>query len=172
MHMKEERKQELARLAADFRLPRYEQIPNVGLYLEQATKFLSEYLAPLGELTLTPSMISNYVKRGLIASPVKKQYDREQIAHLMFIALAKSILSLDELQQFIALQRRTYATGRAYDYFCMEFENILQYVFGAKERTENIGVDFSDEKTILRNAIIAMTHKIYLEKYLQAMSEN
>ena len=27
-------------------LPAYDQIPNVGLYLEQVTKFLNEYLEP------------------------------------------------------------------------------------------------------------------------------
>ena len=61
----------------NFRLPRYEEIPNVGLYLEQTTKYIAEYLNPIQEGTLTASMISNYVKKHLIASPVKKQYSRE-----------------------------------------------------------------------------------------------
>ena len=80
--MKLETKQQISQSIADFRLPRYNEIPNVGLYLEQATKYVCEYLAPLGEYNLTPSMISNYVKKGLIANPVKKQYSREQIAYL------------------------------------------------------------------------------------------
>ena len=108
--MKEQTKQALSQTFRDFRLPRYQEIPNVGLYLEQAVKFIDQALAPLGWETLTPSMISNYVKRGLITSPVKKQYDRDQIAHLMFIALAKNVLSLDDVQEFIRLQERTYTT--------------------------------------------------------------
>ena len=113
----------------DFRLPRYTEIPTVGLYLEQASKYICEYLEPLGDFSLTPSMISNYVKKGLITRPVKKQYSREQIAYLFFIAVGKSVLSLDALANFIALQKRTYDLQRAYDYFCEEFENVLAFTF-------------------------------------------
>lgn len=64
------------------RLSRYQEIPTVGLYLEQTTKYISQYLDPLEENCITSSMIANYVKKGLIANPVKKQYGREQIAYL------------------------------------------------------------------------------------------
>jgi len=110
MHMKAQTKTALSLSVRDFRLPRYRELPAMGVYLEQAVKFIDQALAPLGWETLTPSMISNYVKRGLITSPVKKQYDRDQIAHLMFIALAKNVLSLDDVQEFIRLQERTYTT--------------------------------------------------------------
>ena len=101
--MKRETKQKIAASVADFRLPRYQEIPNMGLYLEQTSKYISEYLAPLGDYGLTNSMISNYVKKGLVANPVKKQYDREQIAYLFFIAVAKNVLSLDALTDRTAL---------------------------------------------------------------------
>lgn len=55
-----------------FRLPRYAQIPDVGLYLEQVVRYVNTHLAPLGEPELTSSMVSNYVKQGLISSPIKK----------------------------------------------------------------------------------------------------
>ena len=32
-----------------FRLPRYRELTNVGLYLEQTVRLLNSYLAPLGE---------------------------------------------------------------------------------------------------------------------------
>jgi len=101
----------------DFHLPRYNQIPNVGLYLDQVTKYICEYLAPLQENAITGSMISNYVKKGLVANPVKKQYGRDHIAYLFFIAIAKSVLSLDALTGFIKLQQQTYTLPEAYDYF-------------------------------------------------------
>ena len=106
-------KDEIANSIRDFRLPRYEEIPNVGLYLEQTAKYINEFLEPLPESALTPSMISNYVKKHLIVSPLRKQYSREQIAYLIFIALAKNILSLDALDNFIHLQQRTYPLPRA-----------------------------------------------------------
>ena len=169
--MKQESKDTISRSIQNFRMPRYDQIPNVGLYLEQTTKYICEHLAPLQENAITGSMISNYVKKGLVSNPVKKQYSRDQIAYLLFIALAKSVLSLDNLTRFIRLQQRTYPTERAYEYVCDEFENILQYVFGLKAEPDSIGVDSTDEKFMLRATIITIAHKIYLEKCFAVMAE-
>ena len=169
--MKQKTKMQIAQSIKDFRLPRYQEIPNVGLYLEQATKYVCEYLAPLGEFSLTPSMISNYVKKGLIANPVKKQYGREQIAYLFFIAVAKSVLSLDALTGFIQLQQRTYTLPKAYDYFCEEFENLLQFTFELKDTIEMSGEDNTDEKRLLFTCIVAAVQKIYLERCLKAIAQ-
>lgn len=168
--MTEQLKAAIAAPVRTFRLPRYREIPQVGLYLEQVTKYISEFLDPLQSGCITNSMVSNYVKRGLIANPIKKQYDREQIAYLIFIAIAKNVLSLDELAQFFALQKKTYTTERAYDYVCMELENMLQYVFGLKNAPDHVGVDSTDEKIMLRSTIIAIAHKIYLQKCFEAMA--
>ena len=169
--MKQETKQRIGQSVAAFRLPRYNEIPNVGLYLEQATKYVCEYLAPLGEFSLTPSMISNYVKKGLIANPVKKQYGREQIAYLFFIAVAKSVLSLDALTGFIRLQQQTYTLPKAYDYFCDEFENLLQFTFELKDTIEMSGEDNTDEKRLLFTCLVAAVQKVYLEKCLEAIAQ-
>lgn len=169
--MKQETKLALSQSMQDFHLPRYHEIPNVGLYLEQVTKYIGEYLAPLGQCPITGSMISNYVKKGIVSSPVKKQYDRDLIAHLMFIAVAKSVLSLDDLQKYIELQQRTYAVGVAYDYFCQEFEATLDFVFNPSEEPISFRPMNNDEKTILRNIVITIAHKIYLEKYIAAVSQ-
>lgn len=168
--MKTEIKQHIADSVQAFRLPRYQEIPNMGLYLEQAAKYISEYLSPLQENIITSSMISNYVKKDLVENPVKKLYNREQIAYLIFIALAKNVLSLDNLSQFIQLQKCTYPAQRAYDYFCDEFENVLQYVFGAKETLDTVGIDSTDEKFMLRATIITVAHKLYLEKCFEALA--
>ncbi len=168
--MNQEIKQQIARSVRDFRLPRYHEIPNVGLYLEQTVKYICEYLTPLQETAITGSMVSNYVKKGLVANPVRKQYGRDHIAYLMFIALAKNVVSLDNLALFIQLQQRTYTTERAYDYFCMELENLLHYVFGVKDTLESVGVDSTDEKTLLRDTVVTVAHKIYLEKCFTALA--
>lgn len=163
--------QQLKDSVRDFRIPRYAEIPTVGLYLEQASKYICEYLEPLGDFSLTPSMISNYVKKGLISSPVKKQYSREQIAYLFFIAVGKSVLSLDALSNFIALQKRTYDLQRAYDYFCEEFENVLAFTFEVTDVMEVKGEDNTTEKRLLFACIVAAVEKVYLENYLEALAE-
>ena len=60
--MNQEIKQRIAESFRDFHLPRYQEIPDVGLYLEQAAKYIGNCLSPLGDTALTRSMISNYVK--------------------------------------------------------------------------------------------------------------
>ena len=168
--MKQESKERIALSLRDFRLPRYQEIPNMGLYLDQAVKYMAEYLGPLGEYSLTSSMVSNYVKKGLIASPVKKQYSRDQIAYLFFIAVAKSVLSLDALTGFICLQQQTYTLPRAYDYFCEEFENLLRFTFELQDTMEAVGEDNTDEKRLLYTCIVAAVQKVYLEKCLEAIA--
>ena len=170
--MKQEIKQQLTDSVRGFRLPRYQEIPGVGLYLEQTVDYITEYLAPVQENAITGSMVSNYVKKGLVASPVKKRYSREQVAYLIFITLAKNVLSLDNLRMFIRLQQLTYPAQQAYDYFCAEFENILQYVFGIKDSAEDVGSDSTDEKFMLRASIITIAHKIYLEKCFRLMASD
>lgn len=166
--MNNENKTEIKSLIKDFSLPRYNDIPNVGLYLEQVVKYISEYLSPLGSFSLTGSMVSNYVKKGLVENPVKKQYDRKQIASLIFIAVAKNVLSMDDILLLFKMQEKTYEPKRAYDYFCNELENVLGYVFGLKG-IETIGSDSNDTKTMLRNTIIAVAYKVYLDKYLAVL---
>lgn len=168
--MKDSTKQRVSQSVQDFHFPRYNEIPNVGLYLEQATKYVCEYLAPLGEYTLTPSMISNYVKKGLIANPVKKQYGREQIAYLFFIAIAKSVLSLDALTGFIKVQQNSYTLPKAYDYFCEQFEELLRFTFELQDTLDMVGEDNTDEKRLLFTCIVAAVQKVYLEKCLEAIA--
>lgn len=170
--MKQETKQQISQSVRGFQLPRYSEIPNVGLYLEQASKYICEYLAPLGENPLTPSMISNYVKKGMISSPVKKQYSRDQLAYLFFIAVAKNVMTLDSLASFLQLQQRTYPLQRAYDYFCQEFENLLFFSFDLSDFIDSESDDgaSSDEKRLLYSCIVAVVQKVYLEKSLQAIA--
>lgn len=158
-------KNELTEGIQNFKLPRYNEIPNVGLYLEQTAKYICESLSPLFENAITGSMISNYVKKGLVDNPIKKQYDRDQIACLIFIALVKNVLSMDNIKLAIDIQRVTYDTEKSYNYFAEEFERLILYVFCDKPIPDESEVPLTDEKRMLRNIIITLSHKIYLEKY-------
>lgn len=169
--MEHQVKEAIAESIKDFKLPAYEMIPDVGLYLEQVTRYIADYLSPL-DIPVTGSMISNYVKKGLVENPVKKLYSREQVAYLIFISVAKTVVSLENLILFIELQKKTYPAQRAYEYFCEELENVLQYVFGLKDTLDEVGVDNTHEKLMLRNTIITAAHKIYLDKCFAMMQEN
>ena len=84
-----------------FRLPTYTEIPDVGLFLDQVSKYISTSLYPLGNITCTSSMIANYVKKNLIRNPIRKQYDRSQIAALFLISVYKNSVILEDLGKII-----------------------------------------------------------------------
>lgn len=153
----------------EFSLPEYEMIPDVGLFLEQVVKYITPFMDSLGEETLTGSMISNYVKKRIIPNPVKKQYYREQVATLIFIAVAKTVMSLDDIQLMLSLQQDSYPTRDAYEYFRRELSNTLAFVFGLKDKRDE--EDMNSRKLLLRNMIIAVCHKVYLDKHLKEVRE-
>lgn len=152
----------------NFSLPRYDELPDMGLYLEQVTKYINGYIVPLGLPEITLSMISNYVKKGVIAAPVKKQYHAEQIAYLFFVSVAKSVISIDNIIQMIRMQQATYDARTAYEYFCSELENMLWYICGLKDKLDNIGVTNTEEKTMFRSVIIAVSHIIFLNSCFES----
>ena len=162
----------LSRRLQDFHLPRYCELPNMGLYLEQTTRYINQCLAPLGCLEVTGAMIRNYVKMDLVAHPVKKQYYADQIAHLISITVLKSALPLDHIHLLFARQRKIYTDQTAYDYFCMEMENVLNFRFGISDAVEDIGITSSVEKEMLRSGVIAVSHLIYINACLEWLSEN
>ncbi len=169
--MNQKVKDEIALSVQEFKLPRYREIPEVGLYLEQVAEYITEYLMPLGDIALTGSMISNYVKKGLVSNPIKKQYSREQIAYLLFIAVTKLVLSMEDIRLLLEIQKNTYSQQVAYDYFCLEFENVIQYVFGIKSSLAVVGVDDTEEKNMLRSTIITVAYKVYLDKFFNEIRE-
>ena len=164
--MNEQIRDALADSVRGFRLPRYHEIPDVGLYLEQTTKYVNQCIRPLGFEDLTGSMVRNYVKQGIIANPVRKQYYADQIAHLVALALLKQVTPLEHINDLFLILNEggRYTVQVAYDYFCEEMENVLYYRHGLKESVEDVGVTSSLEKEMLRSAITAVSHIVYLNR--------
>lgn len=89
-----------------FRLPAWEDIPNLGLYMDQVVFLLTEYLDYLPpeikeERFITAATINNYVRMKAMPEPVKKKYYRVHIAYLIMICTLKQTLSIATLHGFI-----------------------------------------------------------------------
>ncbi|MBQ7678234.1 MAG: DUF1836 domain-containing protein [Butyrivibrio sp.] len=156
-------------MTMELALPKYTEIPGVGLFLEQVAKYINEVLSPLGEAELTGSMISNYVKKKLLDNPVKKQYSRDQIAYLIFIAIAKNVLSLEDIRTMIVLQKEKCDAKTAYEYFSTEFASILHAVFD----NQNVAVQpsLSASRQLAQKVSIAVAYKVYLDQTFREMKE-
>ena len=83
----------------NYRLPTWEQIPDLGLYMEQVIVLLRQYLDYLPpelkeEEFITSASINNYVRTKIMPEPVKKRYYRIHIAYLLVICTLKQSLSI------------------------------------------------------------------------------
>lgn len=145
-----------------FHMPRYREIPNVGLYLEQVTRYINGFLAPLGCVEITASMVSNYVKKGYVSNPVKKQYYAEQIAYLFFLAVAKNALSIENIGRLFAMQKQICTPELAYDNFCQELEDTLRSTFGLENAGPPADSGEGDARQMLHSTIVAVANIIYL----------
>lgn len=169
--MNNETNRRIAACAVDFALPRYTELPSVGLYLDQTVQFVNGYFRAFPGVELTASMVSNYVKKGIIGHPVKKKYTREQLASLIYIVVSKTVLSMENIDTLFKMQRQHCSAAQAYDYFCEEVENCLPYVFGLTHTIRDLAEDAEEEKLLLRSTIIAAVNKMYLDCAFAAMHQ-
>ena len=87
------------RFLGSYRLPDWDDLPQIDLYLDQVIALVNQYLGffvydPTEEKLLTPSMVNNYVKQRLIPAPIRKKYGRRHIALLLMICTFKQAVSM------------------------------------------------------------------------------
>ncbi|MDR2547342.1 MAG: DUF1836 domain-containing protein [Lachnospiraceae bacterium] len=104
---------------------RLEEIPNLGLYMEQVTSFMDKKLmkSPRGQeedKVLTKTMINNYTKNQLIPPPEGKKYSRDHILLLIFIYYYKGVLSIQDIQ--------TLLTPLKEDFFHIDVDEMVKKV--------------------------------------------
>lgn len=157
----------------ELHIPRYNELPNIGLYLKQVVILINEELRQILSQNVTETMLSNYIKMHLVSSPIKKLYNREQIARLIFIVLVKPEVSLDNIQYLFTKQEAHWTAEESYNFFCNEYENTLLNIFGKRENSSVSAVNEPSEKMLLRNVIAANAHRLYLEYcFTQEKSRN
>ena len=152
-----------------FHLPRWKEIPEIDLYIDQVVSLLENYLANYitsdnekGEHIITKTMINNYVKHGVVKSPVNKKYSREHIAYLFVIFVLKQIYSMEEIKKLITLAIETSPIDQAYNRFCSELEKAIKMTFTGESYINNDRL--SQEQYILRNVVQSFANKLYVQK--------
>ena len=90
----------------EYRLPAWEELPDIGLYMDQVVTLLTQYLDYMPpelkeEQVITPAAINNYVRKKIMPEPVKKKYYRRHIAYLIMVCTLKQCLSIPTLQAII-----------------------------------------------------------------------
>ena len=164
----------------DFRLPSWNDIPNIGLYMEQVIILLREYLDYLppelkDEQIITAATINNYVRTKIMPEPVKKKYYREHIAYLVMICTMKQILPIaviakiipmniseNEVEQIYArYSDRHYATKQ---HFLKQIRLVAGPILDHKDIIEESAEDTAD--LIIMCTVSAGFSKLLAEKLL------
>ncbi|MFD1418104.1 DUF1836 domain-containing protein [Companilactobacillus keshanensis] len=109
-----------------FKLPRWNDLPELDLYRDQLLTLIEKYLSPIwiedGPI-VTSSMVNNYVKNGLLPRPIKKRYTKDHLAYLIAITFLKQVISMNEIKS--GLEVMTSLNGgieKAFDFFCEKQE--------------------------------------------------
>lgn len=160
-----------AQKLVNLRLPRYQEIPRIDLYMDQLIGYLGETLAPLyqeHEKIITRSMVNNYVKQGVLSSASGKKYTRSHVAYLIVICTLKQTFSIAEIDRLIRMQIASFDTHVAYDYYCDAFEAALEALFSA-EPTSPAGLTSGANKgDFERDLVLSTTSAIAYTLYVKA----
>lgn len=107
------------------RLPRWDELPDIELYMDQVITLMGKYfgwLSPQDESVLTPSMINNYVKIGIIPAPIKKKYSRTHLFRLIIICVMKRVLPINDIAALIETLLETRTEDEVLDIFTSRYE--------------------------------------------------
>ncbi len=111
-----------------FRCPRWSELPDLDLYMDQVLIVVANALRPLvpnDPNIITATMVNNYVKQGILMPSVKKKYSRDHIATLITITALKRVLSVAEIKLVFSVTNDRGEISRRYDGFCAYLENRL-----------------------------------------------
>lgn len=149
-----------------YHLPRWNELPDIELYLDQVVNYLERYLDIFSgnrdEKIITKTMINNYVKQGIIPAPEKKKYNKTHIAYLLVICILKQVYSISDIGELITLTIKNYKTDKAYNRFCANLEISIKHVFTKKE-FPNYN-QMNEEQYLLKNVVQSFANKLYVEK--------
>lgn len=118
-------------------LPRWKDLPDLELYMDQVLGLVDRYLGAYPGFDgkgLTASMVNNYVKLGVMPAPVKKKYTRAHLAHLIVICLLKASLPIASIQRIVSHELEDATEAEMYDRFCDLFERTNRAVSEAALR--------------------------------------
>lgn len=163
-------------LLNDIHMPRWNELPNVDLYLDQVVTFINSSLnsfilsnvsnsSKTENQVLTKTMINNYVKNKLIEPPKKKKYSKVQLAKLFVICILKQVYSMNDIKDLINIALQHSDIKIAYNSFCDQFEETLLCTYKRKDYIDNYSKDDTN-KYLLKSVLLSCCYTIYTQNFL------
>lgn len=124
--------------SADFSLPKWNELPDLELYMDQVITLISKYLnffgVSDGGKRVTPSMINNYVKLGTIPPPQKKRYSRIHLAYLLIVCTLKQTLDMSTIKRLIPVGIDEGAVEQLYNSFVVNQNKAFAFLTDTLQR--------------------------------------
>ncbi len=123
--------QERIEAIKNFKCPRWNDLPVQPMFNSQLVTYLNEMLEPImyDVQPMTPTMIQNYSKWGILPKISGRKYGKTQIAVLIAVAVYKQVLNIDEVKKGIDLQMNHESLAESYDTFAEALDKALDKVF-------------------------------------------
>lgn len=123
----------------------WERLPDIELYMDQVISYMERQVSPFKvtneEKIITPSMINNYIKDGVVPKTVKKKYSKEHLVVLSIVCMLKQILPLQDLHKLMACYREEMDIEQIYKNFCDMQKEVIESM------SEEISEAFSHGET-------------------------
>ena len=156
--------------ASQYKLPAWEQLSSIPLYMDQVMLFMTEAFKLFENDGKTPiltnSMVTNYVKNGLVDHPQHKKYNREHLAKLVMIGMLKQVLSIQDISVLFTKDQDTISF---YNAFIEAQDAALHETVSVLNNTGNDTEEL--RSAALRLAAEANARRMVAEKILAELSE-
>lgn len=154
-------------------LPAWKDLPDIEVYMDQVITLINRYIggfAPDGDTLLTPSMINNYVKNGILPCPVKKRYSRIHLSRLIIICLLKPVLSINAIGMLIDFLLQTRTEEEVLNFFCEHYKaTYASTAESLSHYTQNASASDDDAADILS---LAAMHAAIISGGSKFLAEN
>lgn len=169
----------------NYRLPTWEELPTIELYMEQVISLLSQWLYFLpaednqGEV-VTPTAINNYVRLKIMPAPNKKKYSRIHIAYLIMICTLKQSVNIAYVQKMIPMGLTEDEVRTVYsDYVAQHRDAAMYFIKQVRAHSRDIVAAEDGENTegavsriVMLTAVLAGFSKLMTEKIVNLQGED
>ena len=168
-----------------FSLPSWENIPDIGLYMDQVIVLLSQYLGLISpaadkesdgdsdaseEKLFSAAAINNYVRLKIMPAPVKRKYYRVHIAYLIIIFTLKQAVSINIVKEMLQSEMPEESVQELYsDYVVKHHAATLLFTDIVRECAKDVLDPEKDGENlvssfVIQEALIAGFSRVLTEK--------
>ena len=115
----------------------WEELPDIGLYMDQLISYMPRQLIHYGEgERLTAAMVNNYIKDGALPRAEGKRYTRTHLAYLTAMCALKQVISVKDVGLLLSAGTEGREPRALYEQLREELDRALDVTAGSLDPTD------------------------------------